>query len=154
METHKTFLGFVVLVLLGMGCGSLPFLFSGIPFLGLLGLSFLILDVIIIIAIRKKGLALKRTNPELFEALRAEAKRKAQEARAREIRLTDFPRWFIPLLFIAVAFAFIELSGLFAANALLENLLLVFIILFLACSFFYEYKIRKKKKRQALELKS
>jgi hypothetical protein len=149
MKTHDTLLGAVIFVVLCIGCGLLPFLFFGFLFWGLLGISFLILDGIVMIAIRRKASAFKRTNPELYEKMRAESKKRAQEMRAREIRLSDFPPWLIALLTIAVAVGFMGEIGLFRFNGFLETLLSVLMVLFLVYYFLYKRKIINKKKRDS-----
>jgi len=129
-----------------IGSGLSPLLYFGPLFLGLLGISFIVLGSIGIVAIRKKTSALKRTNPELYEVLRAEAQKRAQKRRAREVHFSDFPLWIIALLAIVAVIGFIGEIGFLPSDTPFTSVLTVLIILFLAYYFYYEHKIRKKKK--------
>jgi hypothetical protein len=152
MVTRRDVVQFIVsFAVLCIGSGLLPFLFFDFSSLGLLGILFLILGVIGLFDIRRRASELNRRNPELFEAMRAESKKRAQEERAREVHLADFPPWLIALLAIAVVVGFMGEIGLFRFNGFLETLLFVLMIVFLVYYFLYERKIRNKKKKQALE---
>jgi uncharacterized membrane protein YfcA len=93
----------------------------------------------------------KRRNPELFEALRAESKKRIEAARAREVSLKDLPIWLVALLGIVAVVGFMGELGLLNFNPLLESLLIVLMVLFLAYYFLYKRRIRKEKQQTSLD---
>jgi len=115
--------------------------------LGWLGISFLILGAIGIVDIRRRGVELKRTNPELFEKLRAESKKRAQERRAREVRFSDFPRWMLVLAIVVVVVGSADEFRLLRLNASLETVVGVLTLLFIVYYLYYEFKIIRKKRK-------
>jgi membrane associated rhomboid family serine protease len=151
MVTRDVLQFVVFYIVICIGSGFFALLFFGLSFWGFLGISFLIIGIIGILDIRRRGLALKRTNPELFEKLRAEAKKRAQERRAREIHFSDYPAWMIVVLTIMAVFSFAYWVGLFQLNNIFWAILIsVLMFLFLIYYFVYQIKITKKKKKLAL----
>jgi hypothetical protein len=149
MATRRDVIQFIVsYVVICVGSGLFTFLFfRWFPFLGWLGISFLILGAIGIVDIRRRGVELKRTNPELFEKLRAESKKRAQERRAREVRFSDFPRWMLVLAIVVVVVGSADEFRLLRLNASLETVVGVLTLLFIVYYLYYEFKIIRKKRK-------
>ena len=144
---------FVSFIIVCIGSAFAPALFFGYTLLGILGFIFLGIGIsgilYVIYDVRRKALMLKRTNPEAFESLRTEAKKRAERQRALEVRLTDFPSWIIVLLGAVVVVGFLGEIGFFQFNGFLETILFVLIVLFLAYYLLLKRKIRSKKKQAA-----
>jgi len=136
-------LSYISVVILFIGIFLVSAFLFWIPFLGLLGISFLIFFGVVVALVRRKMSIVKRTNPEVIEAMNAEGNtNKEKEGIAG---LKDLPPWLIALLAVVVAVGFMGELGIFNFNPLLETLLLLSVILFLIYYYLYKRRVRNKK---------
>ena len=108
-------------------------------FLTFLGVFFLIFGGIGILIARRIVSSIKRANPEAFEALRAEARKRREKEKT-----VDLPLWIMILLGVATLVGVLGEIGAFRFNPFLDSLLLVLLIIFLIYYFLYKRKVRNK----------
>jgi len=136
-------LGYISVVILFIGIFLVSAFLFWIPFLGFLGISFLIFFGVVVALVRRKMSIVKRTNPEVIEAMNAEGNKNREKERV--VGLKDLPPWLIALLAVVVAVGFMGELGIFNFNPLLETLLLLSVILFLIYYYLYKRRVRNKK---------
>jgi 4-hydroxybenzoate polyprenyltransferase len=144
MELKKwMILGYISLVFLFIGIFLVSAFLFWIPFLGFLGVSFLIFFIVVVILIRRKMSIVKRTNPEVIEALRAQS-RKSRE-KEKTVGIKDLPIWLIVLLLAAMVISYIGWFGAFSFSPLVDTLLSILMVAFLIYYFLYKRRVRNKK---------
>jgi uncharacterized membrane protein len=111
--------------------------------LTVVGLCFLVASIIGLALVRRKVSILKRANPEVMKALKAEASTSIKE---KTLSLHDLPLWLTVLLIIVVVVGFLGADlHLFAFSPVLEAVLSVITVFFLVFYFTYKRKLMKKK---------
>jgi len=136
-------LGYISVVILFIGIFLVSAFLFWIPFLGFLGISFLIFFGVVVALVRRKMSIIKRTNPEVIEAMNAQGNKNREKERI--VGLKDLPPWLIALLVVVVAVGFMGELGIFNPNPLLGTLLLLLVILFLIYYYLYKRRVRNKK---------
>ena len=136
-------LGYISVVILFIGIFLVSAFLFWIPFLGFLGISFLVFFGVVVALVRRKMSIVKRKNHEVIEAMNAEGNKNREKERI--VGLKDLPPWLITLLAVVVAVWFIGELGIFNPNPLLETLLLILVILFLIYYYLYKRRARDKK---------
>jgi len=136
-------LGYISVVILFIGIFLVSAFLFWIPFLGFLGISFLVFFGVVVALLRRKMSIVKRKNPEVIEAMNAKDNKNREKERT--VGLKDLPRWLITLLAVVVAVGFMGELGIFNPNPLLETLLLILVILFLIYYYLYKRRVRNKK---------
>jgi 4-hydroxybenzoate polyprenyltransferase len=138
-------LGYISLVMFFIGIFLvLAFLFW-IPSLGFLGISFLIFFIVVVALVRRKTSIVKRSNPEVIEALRAQSSKNREKEKTLGIK--DVPPWLVVSLLVIIIVSYLGWYGAFGSNPLLETLLSVLIVVLLIYYFLYKRKIINKKYR-------
>ena len=133
----------ISVIVLFIGIFLAPTFLFWIPFLGLLGVAFLLFACVGIALVRRRVSLARRTNPEAVEALfpqRIEAKQKE-----KTVGIKDLPIWLITLIIAAVLVSYMGWMGAFRFNALVEGLLSAFVILSLIYYFLYKHRIENRK---------
>jgi membrane protein implicated in regulation of membrane protease activity len=136
-------LGQISVVMLFIGIFLVSIFLFWIPFLGFLGISFLIFSIVVVILVRRKMSIVKRTNPEVVEALRAQS-RKSRE-KEKTVGIKDMPPWLVVLLLVAIVVGYMGWFGAFSFNPLVEMLIFVLMVVFLIYYFLYKHRVRNKK---------
>jgi Ca2+/Na+ antiporter len=144
MELNRwRILGHISVVMFFIGIFLVSAFLFWIPFLGFLGISFLVFFIVVVALLRRKTSIVKRTNPEVIEALRAQSRKRKESEKT--VGIKDLPIWLVALLIIATAVGYMGELGLFSPTTLLGFLLSVLMFLFLIYYFLYKRKIRNKK---------
>jgi len=144
MELKKwMILSYISFVFLCIGIFLVSAFLFWIPFLGFLGISFLIFFIVVVILVRRKMSIVKRTNPEVIEALRAQS-RKSRE-KEKTVGIKDLPIWLIVLLLAGMVISHMGWFGAFSFSPLVETLLSVLMVVFLIYYFLYKRRVRNKK---------
>ena len=118
------------------------FLFWNI-FLMLLGASLLIASIIGLALYRKKWSTIKRTNPEIVEAMKAEFKERVEKEKTLSIK--DIPPLLIAILLVALVISFLGEVGAFRFSPILDFLLGILTILLLIYYFIGKRRVKKEK---------
>jgi Flp pilus assembly protein TadB len=109
----------------------------------ILAASFLIFGVIGLALVRRKVSMIKRKNPEVIEALKAQSKKRREDEKTVGIR--DLPPWIIVLLLVVVVVTYMGELDTFGFNPLIDILLSVLMVLSLIYYFLYKRRVRNKK---------
>jgi Flp pilus assembly protein TadB len=109
----------------------------------ILGASFLIFGVIGLALVRRKVSIIKRKNPEVTEALKAQSKKRREDEKTVGIR--DLPPWIIVLLLVVVVVGYMGELGTFRFDPLVDTLLGVLMVFSLIYYFLYKRRVRNKK---------
>ena len=136
-------LGYISVIVLFIGIFLFPTFLLWNPFLMILGASFLIFGVIGLAFVRRKVSIMKRKNPEVIEALKAQSKKRREDEKTVGIR--DLPPWIILLLLVVVVVGYMGELGTFRFDPLVDTLLGVLMVFSLIYYFLYKRRVRNKK---------